>query len=169
MNVLQTERLALRRLTTEDAEFILQLLNEPSFLRFIGDKGVRTLEEAQEYILTGPMTSYEKHGFGLFLTTLRESGVPVGICGLLKRDTLQDVDVGYAFLPQFWSRGFAFESASAVIAYGKSAFALTRVVAITDPTNHGSIKVLEKLGLKFEQMIRLTPDSAEIQLFGRDI
>ena len=169
MNVLETERLALRRLTVEDAEFILQLLNEPSFLRFIGDKGVRTLEEAQEYILTGPMASYEKHGFGLFLASLRESGVPVGICGLLKRDTLRDVDVGYAFLPQFWSRGFAVESASAVIAYGKSAFALTRVVAITDPTNQGSINVLEKLGLKFEQMIRLTPDSEEIQLFGRDL
>ena len=169
MSVVATDRLVLRRLSTDDAEFILELLNEPSFLRFIGDKGVRTLDDAREYILRGPVDSYERNGFGLYLTVLKEGGVPIGICGLLKRESLEDVDVGFAFLPRFWSRGFAFESASAVMAYGRSALGLKRIVAVTDPDNDGSIRVLEKLGLRFEKMVRLSEDGPEIKLFASDV
>ncbi len=99
VNVLSTERLILRRLTTGDAEFIFELLNDPDFLRFIGDKGVRSLDDARGYILSGPVASYAQHGFGLWLVELKGSNTPVGICGLLKRDALDDVDIGFAFLP----------------------------------------------------------------------
>ena len=117
MKVLETDRLILRWLSTDDAEFILELLNEPSFLQYIGDKGVRTLEDARNYILNGPVDMYARLGFGLYLTELKERGVPLGICGLLKRDGLEDVDIGFAFLPRFWAKGYAYESA-AVLAYG---------------------------------------------------
>jgi len=165
MKVLETDRLVLRRLTVDDAGFILDLLNQPSYLRFIGDKNVRTLDEARGYILKGPMDSYERFGFGLYLTSLKESGVPIGLCGLLKREFLEDPEVGYAFLPPFWSKGYAFESASAVMAYGRDVLGLERIVAITAPDNEGSIRVLEKLGLKFDRMIRFSGDGGEVRLF----
>ncbi len=148
MNVLETERLTLRRITLDDAEFIRGLLNEPSFLEFIGDRGVRTLDDARAYIRNVPVASYERFGFGMFLACLKESGTPIGICGLLKRDWLEDVDVGFAFLPAYWSKGYAVESASAVMAYGRSVFGLSRILGITKPENEGSIRLLEKLGLK---------------------
>ena len=97
--VIETPRLALHRLTTDDADFILELLNEPSFLRYIGDKGVRTREDACQYILAGPMASYDRFGFGLYRVERKDSGEPIGMCGLLKRESLEDVDVGFAFLP----------------------------------------------------------------------
>ena len=148
MNVLETERLTLRRITLDDAEFVHRLLNEPSFLAFIGDRGVRTLDDARAYIRNVPLASYDRFGFGMFLTCLKEGGTPIGICGLVKRDWLEDADIGYAFLPDYWSRGYAFESASAVMAYGRDAFALERIVAIVKPDNEGSIRLLEKLGLR---------------------
>jgi RimJ/RimL family protein N-acetyltransferase len=169
VNVVETERLALRRLTIEDAEFIRQLLNDPSFLRFIGDKGVRTIDDARAYIVNGPVESYRQHGFGLYLATRKEDGVPMGICGLVKRDALEDVDVGFAFLPQFWSKGYACESASAVLAYGREGVGLTRVVAVTMADNHASIRVLEKLGFRFRRMVRLSDGGPELQLFAPEV
>ena len=166
MTVLETERLALRRLSPGDAEFILDLLNQPSFLRYIGDKGVRNTEEAINYIQTGPVASYEQHGFGLYLVQLKETGASIGICGLLKRDTLPDVDIGFAFLPAYWSRGYALESAEAVMKYGRERFGLQRIVAITSLNNEASIKLLEKLGMKFEGVIKLGEDEHEVRLFG---
>ncbi len=145
MTILETERLRLRRLSLDDAAFIVELLNEPSFLHFVGDKGVRTLDDARDYILTGPMASYEQHGFGLYLVELKERGIPMGICGLLKRDASDDVDVGFGFLPAFWLQGYAFESTSAAIAYGRRALGLNRIVAVTESDNAGSIKTLEML------------------------
>ena len=168
MNVIETERLALRQLAPGDAEFILRLLNEPSFLRFIGDRGVRTLDDAGRYIASGPVASYEAHGFGLWLVELKDSDVPIGICGLLKREALPDVDIGFAFLPQFWSMGYAFESASAVKEFGIGVLGLTRLVAVTNPENDGSIRVLERLGLRFERMVRLTDEAPEVKLFAFD-
>jgi RimJ/RimL family protein N-acetyltransferase len=168
MKVLETDRLILRRLSVEDAAFILELVNEPSWLRFIGDRGVRTLEDALSYILKGPVETYGRHGFGLYLTELKADGVPIGLCGLIKRDSLKDVDIGFAFLPRFWSKGYAHEAAAAVMAHGRSAFGLERLVAITSPDNHGSIKVLEKIGLKFERMVRLSEDEPELKLFAHD-
>ena len=166
MTVLETERLILRRLSADDAEFILALLNEPSFLRYIGDKGVRNIADAVRYLQTGPLLSYERFGFGLYLVELRETKVPIGMCGLLKRDSLPDVDVGFAFLPDYWSQGYALESASAVLAYGRKVLGLERIVAITSLDNDASIRLLEKLGLKFERLIKLSEDQSEVRLFG---
>jgi RimJ/RimL family protein N-acetyltransferase len=169
MIVVETDRLTLRRLDLADAEFILRLLNDPSFLRFIGDRGVRTLDDARKYISNGPMASYERFGFGLYVTERKEDRVPIGICGLLKRDSLKDVDVGFALLPQFWSKGYAFEAASAVMAYGRSVLGLGRIVAITSPDNEASILLLEKLGMRFESMVRLSEDSSEVRLFASEV
>jgi RimJ/RimL family protein N-acetyltransferase len=168
MIVCESERLRLRHLAVEaDSPFILGLLNEPSFIRNIGDRGVRTLEDAGRYLINGPLASYAQHGFGLFKVELKDGGVPIGICGLLKRDWLQDVDVGFAFLPEFWSKGYAFESAAAAMAWGQTSLGLNRIVAITAPANHGSIRVLEKLGLRFARLIR-APDGQESRLFTPD-
>lgn len=168
-HVVETERLILRRLDVDDAEFILELLNEPSFLRFVGDKGVRTLEDARRYITDGPMTSYERFGFGLYLTLVKEDATPIGICGLLQRDNLDDADVGFAFRPRYWSKGYARESAAAVVEHGRRDFGLRRIVAITASDNHGSIKVLERLGFHFERMIAMKGDESEIKLFAWEV
>src|SRR5450631_2704980 len=165
MNIIQTKRLLLRELELTDADFILELLNESGFLRFIGDKGVRTLTDAREYIRKGPIDSYGRYGFGLYLTSLRD-GTPIGICGLVKRDGLSDVDVGFAFLSRHQSKGYAVESASAVLEHARQVLGLQRVVAITATENLGSIAVLEKIGLKFERMISLDEHSPELKLFG---
>jgi RimJ/RimL family protein N-acetyltransferase len=168
MNVLETDRLILRRLSVEDAPFILELVNEPSWLRFIGDRGVRNLEDARGYILKGPVEMYGRLGFGLYLAELKTDRVAIGLCGLIKREALTDVDIGFAFLPRFWGKGYAHEAAAAVMAYGQSAVGLQRLVAITSPDNYGSIKVLEKIGLKFERMIRMSEGESELKLFAHD-
>ncbi|MDM5360740.1 GNAT family N-acetyltransferase [Peribacillus sp. RS7] len=169
MKVLETNRLILRWISPDDAEFILELLNEPSWIQFIGDKGVRTLEDARNYILKGPIEMYNRLGFGLYLTELKEEGIPIGICGLIKRDTLEDVDIGFAFLPRFWAKGYAYESASAVMAHGKNVLGINRIVAITSPNNHSSAKLLEKLGLQFERMVKFPNESQELRLFANEI
>jgi RimJ/RimL family protein N-acetyltransferase len=169
LTVIETERLVLRRLAVDDAEFIVELLNQPSFLRYIGDKEVRNNADAVRYIQDGPLASYERFGFGLYLVELKETGVPIGICGLLKRDSLPDVDVGFAFLPSYWSQGYAFEAAAAVMTYGRDVLGLRRIVAITSPDNEGSIRLLEKLGLRFERLIKLSADQSEVRLFGSNV
>ena len=166
MTVLETERLVLREFRLDDAAFILQLLNEPAFLRFIGDKGVRTLADARDYLLQGPLESYRRFGFGLYLASLREDGTPIGMCGLVKREGLADVDVGFALRSGHWSRGYAVEAARAVLDYGKRTLNLGRIVAIANPDNHASIAVLEKIGLRFERLVRLSRDAIELKLFG---
>jgi ribosomal-protein-alanine N-acetyltransferase len=166
--VLETERLILRRLSLDDAEFILQLLNEPSFLRYIGNKGVRDLDGAGQYILNGPVSSYEQNGFGLYLVELKESGSPIGISGLVKRDTLPHADIGFAFLPAYWAKGYAVESAAAVMTYAREVLGLTRILAITSPDNEASGKLLGKIGLKFDRMIKLSEDAPEVKLFATE-
>jgi RimJ/RimL family protein N-acetyltransferase len=169
LRVLETERLLFQQLSTADADFILELLNEPSFIRNIGDRGVRTIEAAKSYILNGPVASYAKNGFGLYLVKLKETDESIGMCGLIKRDTLEDVDIGYAFLPRFWSKGYAVEAAQATKEYAKQVIGLNRLVAIVDPENGGSIRVLEKIGLQFEKMIKLSEDDIELKLFAANI
>jgi RimJ/RimL family protein N-acetyltransferase len=166
MTVRETERLVLRRLSADDAPFIVELLNQPSFLRYIGDKEVRSTEDAIRYIETGPVASYERFGFGLYLVELKDSGTSIGMCGLIKRDSLPDVDVGFAFLPDYWSQGLAFEAASAVMNYGREVLGLRRIVAITSLDNAPSIRLLEKIGLRFERLIKLADDQAEVRLFA---
>jgi RimJ/RimL family protein N-acetyltransferase len=161
--------LLLRQLSTEDADFILELLNEPSFIRNIGDRGVRTIDDAKSYILNGPVASYARNGFGLYLVKLKETNEPMGMCGLIKRDTLEDVDIGYAFLPRYWSKGYAVEAAQATKEYAKNVIGLNRIVAIVDPENGGSIRVLEKIGLQFEKMVRLSEDDIDLKLFGASL
>ncbi len=168
MTILETERLTLRRLCEADAAFILKLLNEPSFLQYIGDKGVRTLNDARSYILAGPMEMYARLGFGLYLVQAKADGCSMGICGLIKRDTLPDVDIGFAFLPEFWGNGYAYEAAAAALNYGRDALGFKRIVAITSPDNEASGRLLKKLGLQFERMIRLSEGAAEIRLFGSE-
>ncbi|SET97795.1 GNAT family N-acetyltransferase [Stigmatella erecta] len=167
MKVLETDRLLLRRLSMEDAEFILKLVNEPSWLRFIGDKGVRNLDDARNYLLKGPLAMYSRFGFGLYHVALKDSGLPIGLCGLIQRDTLPDVDIGFAFFPGFWSQGYGYEAASAVLAYGARTFGLKRIVAITSLDNHSSIKLLERLGLTFERLITLSEGGETLRLFAR--
>lgn len=166
MTQLKTERLTLRQFTLGDAEFILELVNEPSFIQNIGDRGVRTLSDAEKYLETGPISSYERNGFGLLAVTLNDTGQPIGMCGLIKRDALEDVDIGYAFLPAFWSKGFALESAQAVINHAKETIGLKRVVAIVDPANAGSIRLLEKIGMTFENMVKLSVDDIDLKLYS---
>jgi RimJ/RimL family protein N-acetyltransferase len=166
MSVLETPRLVLREFGLDDAQFVLELLNEPAFLRFIGDKGVRTLDDARDYLLKGPIESYRRFGFGLYLASLRADDTPIGMCGLVKREGLADVDVGFALRSSFWSRGYAVEAAAAVLDYGRRALNLGRIVAIANPDNRASIAVLERIGLKFERMVRLSSDAKELKLFG---
>jgi RimJ/RimL family protein N-acetyltransferase len=166
MTIIETERLSLRHLSIEDAPFILELLNDPSFMKNIGDRNVHTIADAESYITKGPVSSYEKNGFGLELVTLKETGESIGICGLIKRDTLDNVDIGYAFLPKFWKKGYAVESARAVLEYGLTIQKLKRIVAITLEKNRGSVRVLERIGLKFEQMVELEGDDEELMLFA---
>jgi ribosomal-protein-alanine N-acetyltransferase len=166
--VLETERLILRQLSIDDAEFILELLNEPSFLQNIGDRGVRSLDDARQYILNGPVESYKRNGFGLYLVELKASGTPMGMCGLVKRDTLPEPDLGFAFRPEYWSQGFAFESAAAVMSHAKDKLGLNRVLAITSPGNEASEKLLGKIGLRFERMIKLSEAEPEVKLFTSD-
>jgi RimJ/RimL family protein N-acetyltransferase len=166
VKILETRRLVLRRLTAADAAFILELLNEPAFLENIGDRGARTLADARRYIARGPVASYRKFGFGLYLVERKDSGTPIGICGLLKRESLDDVDIGFAFLRRHWSQGYARESAAAVMHYGWTKLRLPRIVAITKPTNQASIALLEKLGLRFEKSIPLPGHGGGKKLFA---
>lgn len=165
MIVLETERLHLRQLTTADAPFILELVNEPAWLEFIGDRGVRTLDDARGYLTTGPVAMYARLGFGLWAVERKSDGVAVGICGLLKRDTLPDVDLGYALLQRHWGQGYAHEAAAAALAHGRHTLKLPRIVAITAPVNERSTRLLEKMGFRFERMIAVTEGKPESRLY----
>jgi len=158
--------LLLRWLDARDSAFIFELVNEPSWLRYIGDKGVKTLQDAQRYLENGPIEMYQRLGFGLYAVELKENGAPIGICGLIKRDALVDVDLGFAFLPRFWTKGYALESASAVMSYGRSALGLSRIVAIVSQDNHRSARLLEKLGFRLESSVSLQPDGDELKLYA---
>lgn len=166
MPVLTTDRLILRQLDAGDAPFILRLVNEPSWLRNIGDRGIRTPDDARAYIVTGPVAMYARCGFGLWLVELKATGVPIGLCGLIRRDTLPDVDLGFALLPEYCGQGYATEAAAASVAYARDSAALARIVAITAPDNHRSQSLLKKLGFTYERSLRLTETSPESHLFG---
>jgi RimJ/RimL family protein N-acetyltransferase len=166
---LVTDRLTLRELALPDAPFIRRLLNEPSFLRFIGDRGVRSEADAVNYLLRGPMASYARHGHGLLRVGLRDDDSPVGICGLVQRDTLPLPDIGFAFLPEHWSRGFAFEAAEAALHHGRDQLGLAAVLAIVSPGNDRSVALLERLGLRFEREVALGDDPRPLLLFRIDL
>ncbi len=166
MKILETDRLVVRHLAVDDAAFILELVNDPDWLRFIGDRGVRSLDDAGRYLLNGPLAMYGRLGFGLYAVELKSDGAPIGLCGLIKREGLVDVDLGFAYLPRYRSQGYAYEAAAAIMVYGRQAFDLKRIVAITSLDNERSIRLLEKLGFVFEQYIKLPNDDEELNLFA---
>ena len=167
--ILRTPRLILSTLSLEDAPFILEILNEPAFLRFIGDRGVRTLEDAENYLLKGPLSSYELNEFGLWRVQLAATGESIGICGLIKREGLPDVDLGYAYLERFWSQGYATESALGVRDYARQRLGLRKLLGITDQVNTASIRVLEKIGMRSQGLVTLQGEEHALNLFGMEL
>ncbi len=179
MKILETERLILREIVESDDAFMLDLLNQPSFIKYIGDRNVRTLEQSREFIESRYQKSYAENGFGLYAVELKAESVSqeiqnpkskiqnsvIGICGFVKRDTLPDADIGFAFLPQFEKKGYAFESAAAVMKMGREVLGLNRVLAITTLDNESSGRLLEKIGFKFEGLITQPHDAEELKLF----
>ncbi|NVO10705.1 MAG: GNAT family N-acetyltransferase [Bacteroidales bacterium] len=164
--ILETERLALREFTLNDTEFIVNLLNSPGWLEFIGDRNVKNTDQAKDYLLNGAIKSYQENGFGLSLVELKHSKTPIGMCGLLKRDYLDNPDIGFAFLPDYTGKGYAFEVAKATINYAKDSLNIPCVMAITIPTNKRSINLLERVGLKFIKIITSQANDEELMLFG---
>ena len=169
MNVIETERLNLREMSGSDADFVLKILNDPGFVRFVGDRGVRTHEDAARYIDERFVGSYRRNGFGLWLVEVKDEQAPAGICGLLKRGTLPGVEVGYSLLPTFRGKGYAFEAAEAALGYARDVLGLPRLYAVVNPDNAASIRVLEKLGMKFEHPLRLPGEESDINLFSTDL
>ena len=165
VNVIETERLVLRQQTLGDAAFILALMNDPAWLRYIGDRGVRTPEQARAYIQAGALRMYELHGFGFYLMELKGVRTPIGICGLVKRDTLDDVDLGFALTYEHRGKGYAWEAAAATIAYARDTLGLRRVVAIVAPDNADSVRLLEGLGFLFEREMD-NPDGSKVRLLA---
>ncbi|MDQ6654649.1 MAG: GNAT family N-acetyltransferase [Verrucomicrobiota bacterium] len=164
--VLETERLVLRRLTLADAGLMLELLNDPSFIRNVADRNVRTLEEAENYLTTKMLPVYEQHGFGFYRVELKATGEPIGTCGLAKRENIDDIDIGYGLLERFAGTGYATEAARGVLEYARHVLGLQRVVGFTSPANHASIHVLEKLGLRYEKMLQLPGFNAPSMVFA---
>jgi len=169
VRVLETERLTLRRLHAGDAPFIVELLNDPAWLEHIGDKGVRTRDDALGYLEKGPLEMYARLGFGLYLAESKGNGEPVGLCGLLKRESLEHVDLGFALLPRFRSMGLAFEAAAGTMKHARMALGLSRLVAITSQTNLPSGRLLEKVGFRFERNVRLATDGEELRLYVAEL
>jgi RimJ/RimL family protein N-acetyltransferase len=166
---IETQRLVLRELTLDDAPFILNLLTQPSFIQFIGDRGVRDLNSARDYIRNGPIASYAANRFGLYRTSLRLNDEPIGLCGLVKRDALVHPDLGFAFLSQHEGNGYAYEAAVATLNYARGALRMKTLFAIVQPDNARSIKLLYKLGFRFESLIRLSADDVELQKLTIDL
>ena len=166
MTVLETERLLLARLSYDHCEFIFELVNEPTFKRFIGDKDVHSLEDANCYLREGPIGSYERFGYGLFLVTVKEDDMPAGICGLVRREEFDDPDLGFAFLERYRQKGYASESAGAVLEYGFYELGLRRIIAMADPDNEHSVRLLDNLGFAYERKVRMPDDDHDINLFS---
>lgn len=162
---LETTRLRIRELTLADASFALELLNEPAFHRYIGDKGVRDLAGAEKYLRDGPLAMYTRHGVGLLKVELKTSGEPVGINGLLRREILPEPDIGFAFLARHSGQGYGYESSVAILRHAREQLRVARILAITAPENPASIGLLTKLGFRFERMVNLPGYSSPSRLF----
>jgi ribosomal-protein-alanine N-acetyltransferase len=167
LHVLTTERLVLRHLAADDADFIVALMNDPDWLRYIGDRGIRTADDARGYIASGPVDMYARLGFGLYAVELRDDGTPIGICGLIRRDWLEDVDLGFAFLPRFRGAGYAHEAAAATVEHARDTLGLDRLLAIVSPENEGSVRLLGKLGMTFERRAQPPGAGGEVCVYGR--
>lgn len=167
MDVIETPRLVLRHQTAEDAPFILRLMNDPDWLRYIGDRGIRTLSEARAYILDGAVAMYARYGFGLYLVETKRDRVPVGLCGLIQRDFLDDADLGFALDRAYRSKGYAREAAEATVVYARDVVALDRIAAIVSPDNGASLRLLGDLGFTFDREFEFPDgDGDVVHLFG---
>ena len=167
--VAETDRLVIRWLNEADAEFIHLLFNTDGFLQFVGDRNIRSIEDGRNYLQNGPLGMYQHVGIGLYMVELKSENQPLGICGLIKRDSLDDIDIGYGFLPDHAGLGYAYESAVAVVEYAKSELNLKRLVAITTSDNARSIKLLERLGLTFESNVEEPADAPALGLYATDL
>ena len=165
-NILETERLILREFVPEDSSFIVELLNSPGWLEFIGDRNIRTEDKAREYLENGPMKSYRTNGYGLCMVETKTDHYKIGMCGIIRRDHLEYPDIGFAFLPQYTGKGYAYEMAMATLQHASDKLGIKRIIAITVPGNIRSIRLLEKIGLKFEKKVYLPNDEAELMLFS---
>lgn len=163
---LQTERLALRRLTREDADLMLAVWNDPAFHKYVGDRGIRTIEQAQEAMAGGALLLYEEYGYGPFRVALRENDQPIGICGLFRREKVEDPDIGWSVLPDYSGRGYAFEAATAVLEYAFGSLGLTRILAFITEGNAPSVGLAKKLGLRYERMARIVGDDEDVCLYS---
>ena len=166
MTVMVTARLRLRQFELDDAPFILQLLNEPGWKRFIGDRNITSEADARTYIETVLIASYVQHGFGLYAVYLKDPALPIGMCGLVKRDALADVDVGFALLHDYQGSGYALEAARATLQYARDVLGISRLVAITTAANGRSIDLLRRLGMGYEKNIKLSADADTLELYA---
>ncbi len=164
--IVETKRLILRKINVEDAEFVLRLVNEPSFVANIDDKGVKNLDDAKRFIMEGYWTNQERSGYGMFLVELKAEGDSIGGCGLLYRKFLDVTDIGFAFLPEYWHRGFAFEAAEAILKYGHTTLGVKKIVGLTSEDNLGSIKLLKKLGMDFEKTVKMSDNDPGTVLYS---
>lgn len=165
MDIIHTNRLEILEITTEDTPFIFELLNTPSWIKFIGDRGIKTQNDAKNYILNKFIPGYQTFGFGFYLVRLKENQASIGIAGLVKRDALEHIDIGFAFLPQYEGKGYGFESAAAIMEYANTSLGIKTIAGITNADNTRSIALLEKLGLRYQKMILLPNETEEIMLF----
>jgi ribosomal-protein-alanine N-acetyltransferase len=165
--ITESERITLREVEQADDHFILELLNDPDWIRFIGDRKVHTLADAREFIRTRFESAYKEHGIGLWLMVEKSTGKAIGICGLVNRQGLEDIDLGYALLPQYRGQGFAFEAANASLQYGNERLGLGRIVAITAPGNRSSCELLERLGFHYERRMVLPGEQEELLLYAK--
>lgn len=162
----ETERLLLREFNLMDAAFIIELVNSPGWLAYIGDRNIKTIEQAAAYLMNGPIKSYAQNGFGLYMVELKADSMPIGMCGILKRETLENPDIGFAFLPACTGQGYAFESAAATMVFAKEVLRLPFICAITVPENKASIKLLEKIGLKLVKPVQYKGSDETLILYS---
>jgi ribosomal-protein-alanine N-acetyltransferase len=163
---LATERLTMRWLTLEDADLMLAVWNDPAFFQYVGDRGIRTVEQAEETLLSGAFSLYEDHGYGPFRLALKADNMAIGTCGLFRREGYEDPDIGWSVLPEFGRQGYAYEAASAVLEYAQSELGLKRILAFVSPENLPSIGLAEKIGLRFERLTRLVGEDKYVGLYS---
>ncbi|MBT8099903.1 MAG: GNAT family N-acetyltransferase, partial [Gammaproteobacteria bacterium] len=167
--LLQTERLRLRRLTLADAGLMLSIWNDPDFVRHVGDRGIRSVDEARQALLDGAFRLYAEFGYGPYRVALREADTPIGTCGLFRREGLTEPDIGFALLPEYCGRGYAYEAATAVLQHARESLKLRRLTAVVSPNNDASIRLIEKLGLSFEKRARIDGDDTDVQVYGMSL
>ena len=167
--MIETSRLTLHEITLADAGLMLAIWNDPAFVRYVGDRGIRAIEEAEDAMRHGILRLYEDYGYGPYRVALNDSGDAIGICGLFRRDGLDDPDIGYATLPEYCGKGYAFEAACAVIAHARKGLGLERVIAIISPENAASIGLIGKLGFEFERMHRMPDDDDDVCIYGKSL